>query len=237
MRIQFEQETSYMASSFEKSRCFVLPRVSFCPGLPYVCSMDLWFLLGTVCCTCCKRSDTQHSLLCSLCSVSVLQWRQKMTSQCQQRLSFCSIDIFFCRRVDIHHFGCHHQSLVWDLLVPGNHEGFWGVWTPWLVCSGKYPSTHLMTRWWTNFVTISLTLGRSGWYVSTNGSFVPTFHNVPTNLIANIIKTRRTLMRIQCLLRQKSKWAWPANTTITHCRPTHGTVSTNSHKIWGRQLK
>ena len=24
-----------MASSFEKSRCFILPRVSFCPGLPY----------------------------------------------------------------------------------------------------------------------------------------------------------------------------------------------------------
>ena len=30
-----------------------------------------------------------------------------MTSQCQQRLSFCSIDIFFCHRVDIHQFGCH----------------------------------------------------------------------------------------------------------------------------------
>ena len=24
-----------MASSFEKSRCFILPHVSFCPGLPY----------------------------------------------------------------------------------------------------------------------------------------------------------------------------------------------------------
>ena len=24
-----------MASSFEKSRCFILPRVSFCPSLPY----------------------------------------------------------------------------------------------------------------------------------------------------------------------------------------------------------
>ena len=35
MRIQFEPETSYMASSFEKSRCFILPHVSFCPGLPY----------------------------------------------------------------------------------------------------------------------------------------------------------------------------------------------------------
>ena len=34
MRIQFE----YMASSFEKSRCFILPRVSFCPCLPYVAS-------------------------------------------------------------------------------------------------------------------------------------------------------------------------------------------------------
>ena len=63
-------------------------------GHSYVCSMGLWFLLHTVCCNCCKRSDTQHSLLCSLCSVSVLQWPQKMTSQCQQRLSFCSIDIF-----------------------------------------------------------------------------------------------------------------------------------------------
>ena len=96
-------------------------------GHSYVCSMGLWFLLRTVCCNCCKRSDTQHSLLCSLCSVSVLQWPQKMTSQCQQWLSFCSIDIFFCHRVDIHQFGCHHQSLVWVVLVPGNHEGFWGV--------------------------------------------------------------------------------------------------------------
>ena len=43
-------------------------------GHSYVCSMGLWFLLHTVCCNCCKRSDTQHSLLCSLCSVSVLQW-------------------------------------------------------------------------------------------------------------------------------------------------------------------
>ena len=25
-----------MASSFEKSRCFILPHVSFCPGLPYL---------------------------------------------------------------------------------------------------------------------------------------------------------------------------------------------------------
>ena len=40
-------------------------------GHSYVCSMGLWFLLRTVCCNCCKRSDTQHSLLCSLCSVSV----------------------------------------------------------------------------------------------------------------------------------------------------------------------
>ena len=46
-------------------------------GHSYVCSMGLWFLLRTVCCNCCKRSDTQHSLLCSLCSVSVLQWPQK----------------------------------------------------------------------------------------------------------------------------------------------------------------
>ena len=38
-------------------------------GHSFVCSMDLWFLLRTVCCNCCKRSDTQHSLLCSLCSV------------------------------------------------------------------------------------------------------------------------------------------------------------------------
>ena len=52
-------------------------------GHSYVCSMDLWFLLRTVCCNCCKRSDIQHSLLCSLCSVPVLQWPQKMTSQCQ----------------------------------------------------------------------------------------------------------------------------------------------------------
>ena len=36
-------------------------------GHSYVCSMGLWFLLRTVCCNCCKRSDTQHSLLCSLC--------------------------------------------------------------------------------------------------------------------------------------------------------------------------
>ena len=56
-------------------------------GHSYVCSMGLWFLLHTVCCNCCKRSDTQHSLLCSLCSVSVLQWPQKMTSQCQQRIT------------------------------------------------------------------------------------------------------------------------------------------------------
>ena len=49
--------------------------------------MDLWFLLRTVCCNCCKRSDTQHSLLCSLCSVSVLQWPQKMTSQCHVKSS------------------------------------------------------------------------------------------------------------------------------------------------------
>ena len=60
-------------------------------GHSWVCSMGLWFLLRTVCCNCCKRSDTQHSLLCSLCSVSVLQWPQKMTSQCQLSLSFCSI--------------------------------------------------------------------------------------------------------------------------------------------------
>ena len=46
-------------------------------GHSYVCSVGLWFLLRTVCCNCCKRSDTQHSLLCSLCSVSVLQWPQK----------------------------------------------------------------------------------------------------------------------------------------------------------------
>ena len=25
-----------MASSFQKSRCFILPHVSFCPGLPYL---------------------------------------------------------------------------------------------------------------------------------------------------------------------------------------------------------
>ena len=49
-------------------------------GHSYVCSMGLWFLLRTVCCNCCKRSDTQHSLLCSLCYVSVLQWPQKMTT-------------------------------------------------------------------------------------------------------------------------------------------------------------
>ena len=120
-------------------------------GHSYVCSMGLWFLLRTVCCNCCKRSDTQHSLLCSLYSVSVLQWPQRMTSQCQHWLSFCTIDIFFCQRVDIHRFGYHHQSLVWVVLLPGNHEGFWDVSKPWLVCSGKYPSTHLMTRWWTNY--------------------------------------------------------------------------------------
>ena len=41
--------------------------------------MGLWFLLRTVCCNCCKRSDIQHSLLCSLCSVSVLQWPQNQS--------------------------------------------------------------------------------------------------------------------------------------------------------------
>ena len=30
--------------------------------------------------------------------------------QCQQRLSFCSIDIFFCHRVDIHQFGCQTSA-------------------------------------------------------------------------------------------------------------------------------
>ena len=30
------KKTSNMASSFEKSRCFILPHVSFCPGLPYI---------------------------------------------------------------------------------------------------------------------------------------------------------------------------------------------------------
>ena len=35
MRIQFE-ERSYMASSLKKPRCFILPRVPFCPSLPYV---------------------------------------------------------------------------------------------------------------------------------------------------------------------------------------------------------
>ena len=117
-------------------------------GHSYVSSMGLWFLLHTVCCNCYKRVDRHNSLLCSLCSAPVLQWPQKMTSQYQQGLSFYTIDTFFCHRVDIHHFGCHHQSFVWVVLVPGNHNCFWGIW---LVCSGKYPSTHLMTRWWTNF--------------------------------------------------------------------------------------
>ena len=80
-------------------------------GHSYVCSMGLWFRLHTICCNCCKRSDG-HSLLCSLCSASVLQWPLKMTSHYHQGLSFYSIDIFFCHRVGIHHFGCHHQSLV-----------------------------------------------------------------------------------------------------------------------------
>ena len=39
----------------------------------YFCSIGLWFLLHTVCCNCCKRSDRQHSLLCSLCYASVSQ--------------------------------------------------------------------------------------------------------------------------------------------------------------------
>ena len=94
-----------------------------------------------------------HNILC--CAVCVLSQSysgpRRWLHIFQQRLSFCSIDIFFCHMVDIHHFGCHHQSLVWVVLEPGNHEGFWDVWKPWLVCSGKYPSTHLMTRWWTNF--------------------------------------------------------------------------------------
>ena len=84
-------------------------------GHSCVCSMGLWFLLRTVCCNCCKRSDTQHSLLCSLCSVSVLQWPQKMTSQCQLRLSFCSIDIFFCHREltnQLHHRGYLKQDIA-----------------------------------------------------------------------------------------------------------------------------
>ena len=32
-------------------------------GHSYVCSMDLWFLLRTVCCNCCKRSLPIHSVL------------------------------------------------------------------------------------------------------------------------------------------------------------------------------
>ena len=60
-------------------------------GHSNVCSMGIWFLLHTVCCNCCKRLDRQHSLLCSLYSAYVLQWPQKMTSQYQQGLSFCSI--------------------------------------------------------------------------------------------------------------------------------------------------
>ena len=37
-------------------------------GHSYVCSMGLWFLLRTVLCNCCKRSDTQHghSYVCSM---------------------------------------------------------------------------------------------------------------------------------------------------------------------------
>ena len=30
-----------MASSFKKSRCFILPLVSFCPGLPYATSSHI----------------------------------------------------------------------------------------------------------------------------------------------------------------------------------------------------
>ena len=35
-----------MASSFEKSRCFFLPHVSFCPGLPYVSTRGNGFNLS-----------------------------------------------------------------------------------------------------------------------------------------------------------------------------------------------
>ena len=50
--------------------------------------MGLWFLLHTNYCNYCKRSDRQHSLLCSMCSASVLQWPQKMTSQYQTLPSY-----------------------------------------------------------------------------------------------------------------------------------------------------
>ena len=63
-------------------------------GHSYVCSMGLWFLLHSVCCNYCKRSDRQHSLLCSLCSTSVLQWPQKMTSQHQQGYHFTALTSF-----------------------------------------------------------------------------------------------------------------------------------------------
>ena len=33
------------------------------------------------------------------------------------------------------------------------------------------------------------------------------------------------------MIREKSKWVWSGNTTITHCIPTHGTAS-KSHKTF-----
>ena len=63
-------------------------------GHSYVCSMDLWFLLRTVCCNCCTRSDTQHSLLCSLCSVAVLQWPQKILHSASRGYHFAALTSF-----------------------------------------------------------------------------------------------------------------------------------------------
>ena len=81
-------------------------------GHSYVCSMGLWFLLRTVCCNCCKRSDTQHSLLCSLCSVSVLQWPQKMTSQCQH----CEVIFWGHCKTETEHRLHNRECCVSDLL-------------------------------------------------------------------------------------------------------------------------
>ena len=90
---------------------------SFKPTVSPVITMAIhtfvqWtFLFSNVRCTCCKRSGTQHSLLCSLCSVLVLQWPQKMASQCKLRLSFCNIDILVNKTVSDFYFRGVYASI------------------------------------------------------------------------------------------------------------------------------
>ena len=59
-------------------------------------------------------------------------------------------------------------------------------------------------------------------------------HKIPfTNRIKLVFHILNYVIVILWVIRTrtKSKWVWSGNTTITHCRPTHGTVR-KSHKIF-----